>query len=122
MVYTLPKERLQVVKDGPPTVVGYAKSEDNPVLDAVKEAAKDREWRSYKGLKVGDTVKVEKPGPTEKKVVSEVFVTMRMLRRAVKHLGLGLDTRRQPGEAKGTIDLYWRVRPKLGTTETAAAE
>lgn len=112
MSYTIPMDKIELVQATPDPRTGPGDNEPNPVLPDVIAHKDDGQWWCYKGLTTANNQEVHNHRDGQTRKVSQLHIMTRMLRRAVNSLNMGLDTRTQDGAKKGTVDLYWKVRPK----------
>lgn len=111
MVSSIDPTKMTLVTAEPPTRYGLQPANENPLIPVLTKIPEEV-WQKFEGLSTAPNRVTKDPRTQVEKKISEVDQVHRALRSGAARLGKGLDTTRQAGKVKGTIDLYFKIRPK----------
>lgn len=112
MAYTLDiSKRTIEVGEAPPSR-HTREPEPNPLLESVEQSFDTGEWLILRGVPTTSTVAVTNPITKQESKISEADVVERMLRRAARTLGCGIDISFEVTTKKGQVDVYFHARER----------
>lgn len=112
MAYTLDTDKFVITAGKAPASRGSRAQEPNALLEHVQRSFDNKEWLILYAVPTASTIAVTNPITKAESKISEADVVERMLRRAARTLGCGVDITYEPTKKKGVVDVYFLARPK----------
>lgn len=112
MAYTLDMTKFVIVAGEAPASRSKREPEPNGLLEHVERSFNSDEWLILYGVPTANTIEVTNPITKETSKISEADVVERMLRRASRTLGIGIDITFEAAKKKGQTDVYFHARAR----------